>query len=654
MQGRIDEVTVTVPRTRISTADPNGNISLNLEAIQGMPRLGGAVDLLKFLQYTPGVTATTDGDTGLYVRGSDAGQNRTLLNNAPIYSPAHLFGFFSVFNAAHLGGMTLLKSNLPAQYGSALSSVIDLRSHSRPVEEFSLQGNIGLIESDLAAAIPLASETSLFLSARHSYASWLLGLINNDETRLGYEFGDYGLTLVSRTKRLGTLILNSHFNDDRLKTAFDVYDCGGRIAWWNSASSLLLQSPINDQVSLENTLYASIYDNHLALNLTENRIDSRADLCDIGLKSLVRVQGSRWQLEAGADYAFRYLLPQRFTSSLSPTNGEDALHQRSHEGALFASLHTSPLTWLEIDLGLRLSLYTTHDYRCLNPEPRLQIAFPITPEVRLWASYNRSVQYLQLIPQSDTNFATDFYLGASAQHRPEQAHNLSLGYQHQALDGRLSWSLEAFYRRMSNVLEYDMHLSTMIAGNYTHDHYLYSGEGEAYGVEASLGYHHPQLDIQANYTWSRSLRRFEEINEGLAFPARSDRPHNLSLGLSYRPSERWEVAATFLYASGSPYTAPTAVYLSGGAILKEYGPYNGCRLPDLHRLDLSISYHFRHRGFRYSLLNLSIYNCYAHPNPLLISWAVYRDHDDEALFRIVERKHALYTIVPSISWSFHF
>ena len=125
MRVQLDDVTVTARSQTVSMPDNNGNTTISTELIHKLPRTAGAVDLVKLLQFTPGVMAVTDGGQGIFVRGSDIGQNRMLLNGAPVYTTSHLLGLFSVFNTPYVGGLSLMKSNIPAQYGSTLSSVTD-------------------------------------------------------------------------------------------------------------------------------------------------------------------------------------------------------------------------------------------------------------------------------------------------------------------------------------------------------------------------------------------------------------------------------------------------------------------------------------------------------------------------------------------------
>ena len=652
-QVNMERITVSADNRTMHEADKNGNYSLNMDALHAMPHFAGAADVMKILQFTPGITASTDGDAGVYVRGGDAGGNRTLLGGAPVYSPAHLFGFFSVFNTPHIGGLTLLKSNIPASYGSALSSVTDIRPHGTVPERLTAEGNIGIIESDAALQIPAGKKTGIYLSARHSYTSWLLAIINNDNTSLNYEFGDYGITIVHDAGHAGRLVVNSHFNHDRAKMHLGQYDSDGKLRWHNSVTSAALRTRLRKNIEMENTAYASLYSNTLSINMTGNHVHSPSSLHDFGVRSITTLQAPRIKVQTGAEWALRRVEPQKLTTSLVPSNRE-TVTRNTHEAAIFISAEYSPARLLDIDAGVRLSMHAYGKDIFAYPEPRVMLSLPLTANSRLWCSYNFSVQYLHLVPQSNVSFATDFYVGSTRKNPPGRSHNFDLGYRHSFLGGALSLSAEAFYRRMTGVIEYDTRISTMLGSNYDTDEFLYSGDGESYGAEAMLSYSLGRFNIQASYTLSRSLRRFDEINGGMPFAAKSDRRHNLSLVCVWEPSRRWTLSATFLYATGGAYTAPTAIYMNGGSILKEYGPYNGSRLPDFNRLDLSATWWIVRRGAKRNGINISLYNVYARKNPLTVSWAVFRDHADPSIFKITQRRHTLYTIVPSISWTFRF
>ena len=653
MSINVEQVTITGDKRVFSTADRYGNITLNTKQLFSMPRVAGAVDIVRMLQYSPGVVVAKDGDTSLYVRGSDAGQNLTLLNNAPVYSPAHLFGFFSVFNSAHISGATFIKSSMPAKYGSALSSILDIRTNSYVPQKFGIEGNIGLIESDLAAQIPLGKKSAIYVSARHSYISWLVEAISRIDMSIKYEFSDYGLTYVQELGKAGKLVINSHYNQDSALADLNLYDSKANVNWWDSTSSAVLTTSLGKEVTMENTLYATIFKNGFKVNLIGNDFSVPAGICDFGAKHHTQWRRDKLEVGGGVEYAHRRIQPQSIYSTLASQSSGNTL-QITHEAALFASALYKPWRHLELDLGIRLSMYAIGRKTLFNYEPRLLVAVPFGNSGRMWAAFNKTVQYLQLVPQSNAGFATDFYMGSTNEHPPQESYSSSLGYSQSAFNSQLRWSVELFYRQMYNVVEFDARLNTMLSTQYDINDYLYSGIGEAYGAEFMLSYSHPKFDIQAHYTLSRSIRQFRELNRGKPFAASSDRPHNLSLYASYKPIRQLDFSATFVYATGGAYTAPTAIHMSGGGFLKEYGAYNAARLPDYHRLDLSVTYWFKCKRLQRNGINISVYNVYMRRNPILLSWHIAEDKAKDNTYHILEASPALFEILPSISWNFKF
>ena len=641
----IDDVIVATRQQAVSLPDEHGNISLNMEALHIMPRIGGSVNVLKLLQYTPGVAAVEEGNTAMYVRGSDGGQCITLLDDAPIYSPFHLMGIFSIFNSAHISGMTLYKSGVPAMYGSSSSSILAVRTHRTIPTKTQVAANIGLIESDVAIQFPVSRKFALFVTARHSYASWLAKRLSDEKTSMGYEFGDYGVGFVADIGRAGRLTMNTHFNDDNAKLNLSMYNSDGRLNWWNALASLSLETPIDEDVSLTNTLYGSLYDNSLRLGITSSHISVSSKVQDFGFKSVADFNVGALDFSAGINYSFRRILPQDI-KLLNLTNSSAIPFDNHHEAAMFANVEWRENDHIEVEAGLRLSMYNNRRL-WLYPEPRVMLSVPINSSTRFWAGYNRMVQYVLLVPQSNMSFATDFYVGASENTPPQSSHNFSLGYSQTAVYNTLSWSAELFYRQMKNAIEYESNMLTLVNSDNKAAKF-YCGEGEAYGLETSVGYNDNMFDIQLSYTLSKSVRQFDGLNGGIAFVANSDRRHNISLMASCKFSPRWTLSTSFVYATGAPYTATKALYISGNAVLRELGPYNGARLPDLHHLDISATYWLKSRNLKYSGINISIYNVYAHTNPAMLSWDV--EVNEDKTMQVNERYHKLYTILPSVSW----
>jgi hypothetical protein len=147
--------------------------------------------------------------------------------------------------------------------------------------------------------------------------------------------------------------------------------------------------------------------------------------------------------------------------------------------------------------------------------------------------------------------------------------------------------------------------------------------GRNYGLELYARKNAGRLTGWASYTYSASKRRTDsdhpenQINRNRWFPSNFDRPHNLVLNMNYHISRRWRLGATFTYNTGRPVTLPESVYLFGNNFLVFYSDRNKYRLPDYHRLDLSISLNenLRVTGRGKSSFTFSVMNVYGRKNP---------------------------------------
>jgi hypothetical protein len=149
-------------------------LSLDVKDIKKIPVIFGEQDVLKTMQLLPGVSASSEGSSGFFVRGGDADQNLILLDEAPVYNASHLLGFFSVFNSDALKDVKMYKGGIPAQYGGRASSVMDVRMRNGNMKEWDVSGGLGLISSRITVEGPIVKDQgSVVLSARRTYADIL-------------------------------------------------------------------------------------------------------------------------------------------------------------------------------------------------------------------------------------------------------------------------------------------------------------------------------------------------------------------------------------------------------------------------------------------------------------------------------------------------
>ncbi|WP_449400025.1 carboxypeptidase-like regulatory domain-containing protein [Chryseobacterium wanjuense] len=135
-------------KTAISQRNKMGADVLDIQSIAKLPVLFGERDVIKTIQFLPGISSQ-EGRTGFSVRGGEPDQNLILLDEAPVFNNSHLLGFFSTFNNDALKDVTVYKGNMPSQYGGRLSSIIDVKMKDGNNENFGVSGGIGLISSRL-------------------------------------------------------------------------------------------------------------------------------------------------------------------------------------------------------------------------------------------------------------------------------------------------------------------------------------------------------------------------------------------------------------------------------------------------------------------------------------------------------------------------
>src|SRR5690606_37363902 len=108
---------------------------VSMVEVKQMPQLLGEVDIIRSIQLLPGITTVGEGASGFNVRGGNIDENLILLDEAPVYSSSHLFGFFSIFNADAVKDVKIYKGGIPASYGGRLSSVLDVRQKEGNMKE---------------------------------------------------------------------------------------------------------------------------------------------------------------------------------------------------------------------------------------------------------------------------------------------------------------------------------------------------------------------------------------------------------------------------------------------------------------------------------------------------------------------------------------
>jgi len=689
---QLQEVVVTAADEDRSTNVKSVEMSshkLDIKTIQKLPALLGEVDVVKSLQFLPGVSQVGEGASGFNVRGGSTGQNLILLDEAPIYNSSHLMGFFSVFNPDAVKDVKLYKGAMPAYYGGRTSSVLDVRMKEGNAKAFEANGGIGLIFSRLSLEAPIVRDKSSFIvAARRSYIDVIAKPVFDDG---GLNFYDLTLKTNYKINDKNQIFLSGYFGRDNFTVSNDA-----GFHWGNQTATIRYNSELGHRLFANFSGVLSNYSYDLDVKQDDrNSFSWNSSIVNYRFKpdfSYYIAQDS--ELDFGGEAIYYRFNP---STSVGVTNGDEVNSSLEHKYGLEAAAYVSHKLkvnpGIDVEYGLRLShfrylgagtAYTYNDTIAgkqrtvtgeqyfesgqtiasyTTPEPRISARFGINDRSSLKASYSRNAQYIHLISNTTASNPLDVWTPSTNNLKPTVADQFTLGYFRSiGTDNQYEVSAETFYRTSSNEVDYingaELRSNKYLEGD------LLSGDGRAYGLELYAEKKTGRITGWISYTLSRSELKVNGINRGNWYPTRFDQTHNLKVVASYQLGKRWSATADFVYSTGTPTTFPNQRYTSQGVLI----PYNSqdarnnTRLGAYNRLDISfrldgkvVNKNGRTRKNR-DYWVFSAYNVYARKNPFSIYFSQSGDRVPvgQSIQAEAHQVSIIGTIVPSISYNFKF
>lgn len=608
----LETVNITADRMEQQTEVLTGVTKVTAKEIKLVPSVGGEPDIAQYLQILPGVVFSGDQGGQLYIRGGTPIQNKVLLDGMVIYNPFHSIGLFSVFDQDYIRTADVYTGGFGAQYGGRISSIMDIKT--RDGNKKKLKGLVSaspfqarmLLEGPLKKPVNHKDgSTSFILSVKNSYLDQSSKVLYEyvDEQGLPYSYTDlYGKVVMSSSNGSKLNLFGLHYEDD--VTFRDVSE----LNWaTNGGGANFVLVPGNSSVLINGTVAFSEY----GITLTEADGKPRESNIngfnvDLNFNYFLNENEFKYGFEFmgfGTDFIF-------FNSNNRKIESKD----NSSELATYFNYKGAFNNFI-IEPGIRFHYYASLSE--LSVEPRLGMKYNVTDKIRIKSSaglYSQNflssssdrdvVNLFQGFLSSPDNLQDEFD-GKIVSSRLQKAQHFIVGAEFD-LPFNLSFNVEGYIKRFTQLTNLNREkIYDDTAQNFDEPDNLKKDfiieDGDAVGIDFLLKYEKNRLYLWGVYSLGK-VERFDGIR---TYSPHFDRRHNVNLVASYSFGKGflWSTSVRWNYGSGFPFSQTAGFFEllnfaeginvdytnANGDLGIVYGQINEGRLPDYHRLDISVT-----------------------------------------------------------------
>ncbi len=630
-------VTVGLPVREILNNKLRGVNALSAADLNNFPEFGGESSLTKGLQSLPGMKMHSDGSSAYYSRGGERDQNLILIDDAPIYNPSHLFGFYSIVIPDFTKSITVYQDDMPAALGDQLSSIISIRTKDGNLNKLSLGGSVNPFMARFSLELPIVKQrSSLFFTFRRSSLGFY-SFANAQNFR--YQFHDFHLKWnlkISKKNRV-------YFTMLQIADLFENKSIGiNRLNWGNFAAALRWNYIISPKLFTNTTIYTGTYAFHL--NLPGNLWKS--ELGNLSFKSdFTHYVNDKMTSKFGFENQGYFILPGEtsrdsslaFLPKITPDySGKSVLYyqteyQLNEQWSINAGLrciswkNNGPETYFEYDDSYQIEdtitvakgLYNSFN----NVDPRISVNYSWNGTNQFKLSYGRYHQYLQILSNTVSPFSFfEIWQPANTTIKPQVSSHYVLSYLKLLKEKAYEVNTTAYYKRSQNIIDYAP--NSILLDNTAIEGTLRQGNADAYGLEMGIKKNTGKLTGSVSYNYARVFRKTEGLNNDQVYRALQDRPHELSIVANYDLTKRIQVSSYWTSFSGATFSSPTSYFEYNNQTIPMFDELNNDRLPFYHRMDLSLKFQLqkkRDNAFKHSLM-LSVYNVIGHKNTYAVKF----------------------------------
>ena len=617
-----------------------------------IPSLNGKIDALNSIKLIPGIQNVSYGQQGLSVRGGGPDQNFILVDGIPVYNTFHLMGLYSIFNTPIVNNIRVYKDVFPSKYSNRLSSIVDIGLNNGNKNKTELFLDLGLLSSAVAINGPIVkNKLSYSFSARRTYLDLLIRPLQNIEDRsnaIKNKSYLWSLDLFGKIhyqiNEHNQLSFTSYYGGDQLNFTSKLNvnspnqfteKTKGALGWRNTLLGMKWNSKLTSRVLLTTEASISSY----TLNFLDkysldedNNYSSNSSNYKSGIREIHSSMDANVFLndrnlaKIGFGIANYNFLPYERTYKVTDNDYASSIFYDTDTIVKSSSFDSYEyFSFIEnktyfrsgyVNYGIRLTQYSNQTNDFIYFQPKLFSLFNLTKKSQLRIGYSITNQFIQLIPNNNLGLPIDIWLPVSNALKPISANQFICKLAHNYSHG--NFSIGFFDKRFRHIAEYNLNTPNLYSQNWEAN--INQGIGSSYGLESNFDMKFDKLSLNLAYTYCRSNRTIENINNGELYYSKFDRPHDFSIWTSHSFSDNKKLMISFNYISGNPITLPVGRYVTfindEPVILEDFDQINNFRLPAIHHLDISYAIEKQHKKFK-STLVFGVYNIYNRFNPFM-------------------------------------
>jgi ferric enterobactin receptor len=643
----LDEVVVKGEKTEVlKAAETIGMFKMTPRNIAKLPNIGEK-DIFRSFQLMPGISAANQSSSGLYVRGGTPDQNLVLYDGFTVYYVDHLYGFFSAFNSNPIKDVQLYKGGFDAKFGGRISSVVEITSKDGNKRERNFGGDLNLLSANVWAEGPISNKEkrlTFSVAGRRSWGGPLYSKIfdtfnaNSVNTQLGgggrrqsqttstptSYFYDLNGKVTFKPSENENISLSFYNGDDVLDNSQSITSpFGGNggfsntdlSKWGNTGSSLKWSKRWSDKFYTNSLIsYSNFFSNRDNTNSasftrgTEIQTVKFGSLETNNLTDLSAKFDVEYKTSSKNNVLFGIQYNKLNIDYTYSQNDTLEIISKHDNGGLIASYLQDEAHFGNLTLkgGVRMSYFspTAKTYF----EPRLSASYTVNDRLKIkgaWGIYN---QFAKQVEREDiSNGSRNFWVLANESYLPvTTSRHYILGFSYELND--YLFDVEGYVKDIDNDSRYSLRFAPQIGRGLSAKETFFNGTGKVKGIDFLVQKKFGDYTGWVGYTIAQADKNIVLPSGETTFPSNFDVRHEFKSVNIYKLG-RWDLGATFIYATGKPYTSIVGGYtvklLDGSEkTFTDPSVTNGNRLPDAHRMDVSATYNFGHGSIGFSIYNL--------------------------------------------------